>query len=249
MEILSIIPARGGSKGIPMKNIRPLGGVPLIGYSIAAGLRAKSVTRVIVSTDDEKIGKCAMRYGAEFPFFRPKSLAGDHVRDFPVIKHALLWLKENENYKPDIIVLLRPTSPFRPLGCIDEAVKILRNNYDTDCVRAVMRSGQEPYKMWRIKRGRMFPLLKSNFIEHYNMPRQKLPKTYWQTGQIEIMRYATVMDKKSITGERIYPIIMDPRFIIDIDNLDQWEIAESMIRKFRGTNEIYLPKVQLRKQK
>ncbi|MFA5779076.1 MAG: acylneuraminate cytidylyltransferase family protein [Elusimicrobiota bacterium] len=241
MEILAIIPARGGSKGIPKKNIKPLGNIPLIAYSIAAGLQAKNVNRVIVSTDDKKIGECAIRYGAEVPFLRPGVLSGDHVQDFPVIEHVLLWLKKKENYKPDVIVFLRPTSPFRPLGCIDEAVEIMHSKPDADCVRAVMRSGEEPYKMWRIKRGRMVPLLKSNFHEQYNMPRQKLPKTYWQTGQIEVIRYGTIMNKKSISGKRIYPIIMDPKFIIDIDSLDQWEIAECMIRKFRKTKDIYLP--------
>jgi len=241
MEILSLVAARGGSKGIPGKNIKPLGKVPLVAYSIAAGLQTKSIRRTIVSTDDEKIQECAAKYGAEVPFRRPKELSEDHVQDFPVIEHVLLWLQEHENYKPDIIVLLRPTSPFRPLGCIDEAIDILRNNSDADCVRAVMRAGQEPYKMWRIERGEMVPLLSSDLPEHYNMPRQKLPQTYWQTGQIEVMRYNTIMNMKSITGKKICPIIMDPKYVIDIDDLNQWEIAEYMLKKFRETKDIYFP--------
>lgn len=241
MEILSIIPARGGSKSIPRKNIKPLGNFPLISYSIAAGLQSKSVKRVVVSTDDKEIGECAEQYGAEVPFLRPVELAGDHIQDFPVIEHALRWLKGKENYKPDIIVFLRPTSPFRPIGCIDEAINIMLNDSKTDCVRAVMRSGQEPYKMWRIMNGRMIPLLKTSLVEPYNMPRQKLPKTYWQTGQIEVIRYSTITDKKSITGINICPIEMSPKYVIDIDDLEQWNIAECMLQKFIETKNIYLP--------
>lgn len=244
MEILSIIPARGGSKSIPRKNIKPLGNIPLIAYSIAAGLQAKSVKRVVVSTDDKEIGECAEQYGAEVPFLRPAVLAEDHIQDFPVIEHALQWLKEKENYKPDLVVLLRPTSPFRPIGCIDEAIDIMLNDSKADCVRAVVRSGQEPYKMWKIRNGMMIPLLKTNFVEHYNMPRQKLPKTYWQTGQIEVIRYSTIMDKRSITGTKISPIEMDPKFVVDIDNPEQWEIAECMLQKFIETKNIYLPHCQ-----
>jgi CMP-N-acetylneuraminic acid synthetase len=241
MEVLAVIPARGGSKGIPRKNIKPLGNIPLIAYSIAAGVQAKSVNRIIVSTDDREIRECALHYGAEVPFLRPTVFAKDRVLDFPVIEHALQWLKKNENYQPDIVVYLRPTSPFRPLGCIDEAIKIVRDNPGADSVRAVMRSGEEPYKMWRIKKGKMVPLLRSNYSEAYNMPRQKLPHTFWQTGQIEVIRYSTIMKKKSFTGRSIYPVIMDPKFIIDIDDLYQWEFAEMMVKRFCKTKEIYLP--------
>ena len=218
-----------------------LGGIPLIAYSIAAGLQAKSINRVVVSTDDDEIAKCARQYDAETPFMRPRELAEDNTTDLPVLTHAIDWLNTNESYKPDIIVLLRPTSPFRPLFCLDEAINILVNDPNADCVRAVMRSGQEPYKMWQIKKGEIIPLLKSNFPEHYNMPRQKLPQTYWQTGQIEIIRYNTIKNKKSITGDRICPIIMDPEFVIDIDDSNQWEFAEYMLKKFRETKGIYLP--------
>ena len=244
MKILSIVPARAGSKGIPGKNIKPLAGIPLLGYSIAAGLQAKSPMRVIVSTDEARIGRCAKNYGAEFLFLRPQSLAEDYVQDLPVISHALLWLNKNEGYKPDIIVLLRPTSPFRPIGCIDEAIKIMKKNNNVDCVRAVIPSGEEPYKMWKLSAAGMRPLLKSRFREPYNMPRQKLPKTYWQTGQIEVIRYSTIIEKKSMTGSRIYPIIMNPRFSIDIDNPEQWEVAEVMMKKFRKENVVYVPKIK-----
>jgi N-acylneuraminate cytidylyltransferase len=119
MQVLAIIPARGGSKSIPRKNIRPLAGHPLIAYSIAAALEAHSVTRTIISTDDEEIAEVARRYGAETPFLRPAEFAQDNTTDLPVFEHALGWLMENEAYNPDIVVQLRPTSPIRPPDCVD----------------------------------------------------------------------------------------------------------------------------------
>lgn len=240
-EILAIIPARGGSKGIPRKNIKLLGDIPLIAFSIAAGLQARSINRVIVSTDDEEIAKCARQYGAEVPFLRPRKLAGDNVIDLPVLSHALEWLNANEMYRPDIIVQLRPTSPFRPLSCIDEAVNILMNDPDADCVRAVTPSGQTPYKMWRIENGQMIPLLQSDIPEHYNMPRQRLPETYWQTGQIEVIRRDTILKKHSPTGDRLLPIIIDAKYVIDIDSLEQWKFAEYMLANFIEEKSIFLP--------
>jgi len=121
MQILAIIPARGGSKSIPRKNIRPLAGHPLIAYSIAAALGSQSVTRTIVSTDDEEIAAVARQYGAETPFLRPVELAEDQTTDLPVFQHALACLAEQEAYHPDVIVQLRPTSPIRPPDCVDQA--------------------------------------------------------------------------------------------------------------------------------
>ena len=112
-EILALIPARGGSKGIPRKNIRSFAGHPLIAYSIAAGLQARQPMRVIVTTDDEQIAEVARRCGAETPFLRPAELAQDHTTDLPVFQHALRWLAEHEDYHPQVVVHLRPTTPIR----------------------------------------------------------------------------------------------------------------------------------------
>lgn len=227
-KVLAIIPARGGSKSIPRKNIKLLHGIPLIAYSISAGLQAKSVTRVIVSTDDQEIARVARKYGAEVPFIRPKNLAQDDTLDLPVFVHALKWLAKKENYVPDVIVQLRPTSPFRPPECVDGAVGILLDHKTADCVRAIVPSGQNPYKMWRLgKRGYMNPLLAvPGIAEPYNAPRQKLPKTYWQTGHVDVIRYTTIMTKGSMSGERILPLILDPRLAIDIDTESDWSRAE-----------------------
>jgi len=113
-DVLAVIPARGGSKGIPRKNIRDFAGAPLIAWSIAAALRAETVTRVIVSTDDEEIAGVAREWGAQTPFLRPAELAQDDTTDYPVFRHALDWLAAHEDYHPDVVVQLRPTSPVRP---------------------------------------------------------------------------------------------------------------------------------------
>ena len=143
-ESLALIPARAGSKSIPNKNIQPFHGHPLLAYSIAAAQQADSVSRVIVSTDSEEIAAIAREYGAETPFLRPTEFAQDDTEDFPVFEHALNWLAENEDYHPDIVVQLRPTSPVRPSGLIDQAIATLLDHRDADSLRGVVLAGQNP---------------------------------------------------------------------------------------------------------
>jgi YrbI family 3-deoxy-D-manno-octulosonate 8-phosphate phosphatase len=229
-QVLAIVPARGGSKSIPRKNIRPFAGHPLLAYSIAAGLQAQSVGRVLVSTDDAEIAEVACRYGAEAPFLRPADLAGDETPDLPVFEHALDWLRREEGYRPGIVVQLRPTSPVRPPDCVDRAVQVLLAHAQADSVRGVVPSGQNPYKMWRISAdGRMMPLLPSDLREPYNMPRQSLPPTYWQTGHIDAVRTTTILEKHSMSGEVILPLVLDPKYTVDIDTVRDWERAESLL--------------------
>ncbi len=242
MEILAIIPARGGSKGIPRKNIRDFAGYPLVAWSIAAGKQSRMVTRVIVSTDDEEIAAVSREYGAQTPFIRPAELAQDKTTDLPVFEHALKWLEEKEGYQPEVVIQLRPTSPIRPGDCVDQAVKILLDHRDADCVRGVVPAGQNPHKMWRIsyENEPMAPLLQVDGIkEPYNAPRQILPPVYWQTGHIDAIRTATILQKHSMTGERIYPLIIDPRFTVDIDNLSDWAKYEAMV--YSGALEMVSP--------
>ena len=211
-EILALIPARGGSKGIPRKNIRSFAGYPLITWSIAAGLQSNSVSRVLVSTDDEEIASVARDYGADAPFLRPSELAQDRTTDLPVFEHALKWLEDIEGYKPDIVIQLRPTSPIRPVGIIDEAVRILVEHPDADCVRGVVPAGQNPFKMWRFNGydKPMNPLIDVDGIkEPYNAPRQILPPAYWQTGHIDAIRMTTISRKGSLTGDVIYPLVIE----------------------------------------
>jgi len=232
MEVLAVIPARGGSKGIPRKNIRPFAGYPLIAWSIAAARQAGCVTRTVVSTDDEEIAAVARHYGAEVPFLRPAELAQDTTTDWPVFVHALRWLEENEGYRPDVVVQLRPTSPLRPPDCVERAVRLLLEHPEADCVRGVVPAGQNPYKMWQIdaQTGCLKPLLQvPGLPEPYNAPRQALPAVYWQTGHIDAIRPATILEKNSMTGEIIYPLLIDPRYTVDIDTLADWARYEHLI--------------------
>jgi CMP-N-acetylneuraminic acid synthetase len=229
-QVLALIPARGGSKSIPRKNIRPFAGHPLIAYSIAAGLAANPVTRLIVSTDDEEIAAISRRYGAETPFIRPAEFSQDQTPDLPVFRHALNWLAEHEDYRPEIIVQLRPTSPFRRVAHIDQAVRILLERPETDAVRTVCIPFQNPYKMWRLDpSGFMRPLMETGFSEPYNMPRQALPEVYWQTGYVDAARAKTILSKNSMTGDHILPLVIDPSQWIDIDSPDDWRRAERLL--------------------
>ncbi len=230
-EVLAIIPARGNSKSIPRKNIKEFAGYPLIAYSIAAALQAETVTRVIVSTDNEEIASVARDFGAEVPFLRPAEFAQDQTADLPVFEHALTWLNENEKYEPDVVIQLRPTSPVRPKDCIDNAVSILLSHPDADCVRGVVLAGQNPYKMWHIQPdGALKPILTVEGVrEAYNAPRQELPPVYWQTGHIDAIRPETILKKKSMTGDVIYPLIIDPSYTVDIDTMTDWRNGEQLV--------------------
>jgi CMP-N-acetylneuraminic acid synthetase len=232
VEVLAIIPARGGSKTIPRKNIRKLGDHPLIAYSIAAGLAARTVTRLVVSTDDEEIARVARDYGAETPFLRPAEHSQDDTPDLPVFLHALAWLKEQESYQPDIVLQLRPTSPFRRVRHIDDSVQHLLDHPEADAVRTVCVPFQNPFKMWRLAQdGWLQPLGIELGIqgEPYNQPRQALPEIYWQTGYVDACRAGTILNKNSMTGERILPLVIDPGDWIDIDSPQDWHLAETLL--------------------
>lgn len=230
-EVLALVPARGGSKSIPHKNIRLLAGYPLIAYSIAAGLAAETVTRVMVSTDDEEIAVVARQYGAETPFLRPAEFSRDHTPDLPVFEHALRWLEENEGYEPEIVVQLRPTSPFRRVWHIDQAVYRLLERPEADAVRTVCAPFQNPFKMWQIgANGLLHPLIQlPGMPEPYNAPRQALPEAYWQTGYVDAAWTDTILGKHSMTGEHILPLVIDPSEWIDIDSVDDWRRAERLL--------------------
>ncbi len=231
-EILAIIPARGGSKGIPRKNIRSFAGYPLIAFSIAAGLQAKCVTRVLVTTDDEEIAEIARQCGAETPFLRPAELAQDMVLDLPVFQHALGWLADHEGYHPEAVVHLRPTSPLRHPELVDKAVQILLDHPEADSVRAITQAHQNPFKMWLMEEeGKpLRPLMAVPGIEEpYNAPRQTLPSVYFHSGLIDVIRPRTLLELNSVTGKTILPVKFDPVYDIDLDTPEDWRRAEERV--------------------
>jgi YrbI family 3-deoxy-D-manno-octulosonate 8-phosphate phosphatase len=230
-DVLALIPARGGSKGIPRKNIRPFAGQPLIAFSIAAGLQAHSVTRVIVTTDDEEIARVARDCGAETPFLRPPELAQDRTLDLPVFQHALNWLAQHEDYHPDVIVHLRPT-PIRPPDLVDRSVSLLLAHPEADSVRGITPAHQNPFKMWLMD-GNDKPIRPLTSVpgidEPYNSPRQVLPTAYTHTGLIDIIRPATILELNSMSGRTILPFLFDPAYDADLDTLHDWIRAEQRV--------------------
>ncbi|MBK8249823.1 MAG: acylneuraminate cytidylyltransferase [Gemmatimonadetes bacterium] len=229
-RVLALIPARGGSKSIPRKNERSFLGHPLLAWSIAAARDASAVDRVMVSTDDPALRATALAHGAEAPFLRPAALAADDTPDFPVVHHAMAWLASEEGYQPDLVVQVRPTSPVRPRGLIDEAIAALHAAPHADSLRVVTPSGENPYKMWRMADGRLVPLVPHEGREAWNMPRQALPPTWWQTGHLDVIRRRTI-EQGSLTGHCIIPLEVERRFAVDIDTPDDWAHAEVVARR------------------
>jgi N-acylneuraminate cytidylyltransferase len=163
---------------------------------------------------------------------RPSEFAQDQSLDLPVFQHALQWLHENENYSPDLVIQLRPTSPIRPRTLVDEAVQMMLDHPEADSVRGVVPSGQNPHKMWKIdpKTGTMKNLLDvPGIAEPYNAPRQILPPVYWQTGHIDVIRPPVILEKNTMSGTTILPVLVDPRFTLDIDNLSDWMRGEYLV--------------------
>ena len=233
MEVLALITARGGSKTIPHKNIMPFHGKPLIAWTIEAALKSRRITRVVTSTDDLTIAEAARRYGSEVPFMRPSEHAQDDTPDYPVFKHALDWLSTNESYHPDIVIHLRPTTPLRPATLIDDGVEMLLSKENADSLKCVCEPLNNPFKMWSIDdEGFMQPLCDSGIHEQYNQPRQLLPRSYWQVGTVDIVRTKTILEKRSMSGTNILPIVIDNKYAVDIDDEVSLNYANFAIKQY-----------------
>jgi len=237
-KIIAIIPARSGSKSIPDKNIQSINGKPLFAYTIEHALQSKYIQRTIVSTDSEYYAAIAKSFQAEVPFIRPAAIAMDNSTDLQVFEHALAWLKENEDYEPDIIVHLRPTTPIRDISDIDKMIEILDQNADADSIRSVIKNTEPVFKMWFINdSGFLSPVVSdSRFYEAYNMPRQALPESYLQNASVDITRRTTVIEKKSMTGDKILGYIMDDNFDIDYRH----QLANLPVEKTRDRQQTFV---------
>lgn len=229
-NILSIIPARSGSKALLDKNIKLFKNKPLLAWSIEQSKlsKYKSQIKIIVSTDSEKYAKIAEEYGAEVPFLRPKELSEDLSIDYQFIKHCLDYLKANNNYIPDIVLLLRPTQPCRKIEDIDKCLDLFIQNRNTyDSLRTVIPVEKSPYKMYTINNNNLTPLFKNvnEISEPYNQPRQILPQCYLHNGYIDIFN-TNIIKNGTISGDNIYPYVMNKNETIDIDTQEDWEKAE-----------------------
>ena len=209
MTTIALIPARGGSKGIPGKNISPLLGHPLIAYSIAAALASRCISRTIVSTDSEEIAEISKRYGAEVPFIRPAEFSTDMSTDRDFLVHAIDWLAENESAQPDYIVHLRPTSPLREFEVIDEAIRLLRKTAAATSLRSAHLASKTPYKWFQMDDSGYFKGIRPDDLrpEYYNLPRQSFPPVYDPNGYVDVLRVSQLLSSQSVHGDAILGFI------------------------------------------
>lgn len=225
-SILAIIPARGGSKGIPRKNIKNLDGKPLIAYTIEEAQKSKYIDRLIVSTEDEEIAMISKKYNLEVPFLRPEQLAKDDIAGIDPILHAVKWFHRN-GYDFDYVICLQCTSPFRNIEQIDEAIEKLIIK-DADSIVSVSESEVSPCWMKKIENGLMKDFLEdSTFYSR----RQDVPKTYRLNGAIYIAKTKVLLKNKNWYTKNTLAYIMDKKSSIDIDDMIDFEFAEFLMKE------------------
>ena len=230
LKILALIPARGGSQGVPRKNIVPLGGHPLIVYSIAAAKLSKYINRIIVTTDDIKIADISRKFGAGVPFLRPKKISENNSLDIEFFKHALNWLKKHENYCPDLIVHLRPTTPLRDVRVIDAAIQALLKDKVATSLRSVeLLKRESPYKVLKKRNEYCVFFGNEDFgknEEYYNYPRQKLPVVYRPNGYVDIIIPKVIFKTNKLHGKYIRAFVTGN--VADIDSVEDLKNAKKL---------------------
>lgn len=225
--VLALVPARGGSKGVQRKNVRPLLGKPLIAWTIECAFACATVNRVVVSTDDEEIASAARAYGAETPFLRPAELAADSTPDLPVYMHALEMLAAH-GFHPAATVWLRPTAPLRTVADMDGALDLLHAS-GADCVRSVCAVEHHPYWMRRLDGDRLEPFLEGLREENYPR-RQLLPPAYRLNGAVDVVRASSIKPGASaLFGGDVRGFVMPQRRSIDLDSELDFVVAEALL--------------------
>lgn len=200
---MALIPARGGSKSVPRKNIRLFQGHPMIAYSIAAAKLAENVDRVIVSTDSEEIAEISKHYGAEVPFLRPSEYAQDDSPDIDFVRHAIKWLCENEGIIPGCFVHLRPTTPVRNPSDIDKAICMIKKDERSTSLRSGALCVHPPYKWFKKEGAYLMPLMPGMTCDEANLPRQGFPEVYVPNGYVDIIKTDYVIKRGLLHGDRV----------------------------------------------
>jgi CMP-N,N'-diacetyllegionaminic acid synthase len=238
LNILAIIPARGGSKSIKNKNLKKINNIPLIGYSINVARKSKLINRIIVSTDSKIISKIAKQYKAEVPFMRPKRFARDNSKDTEYLKHTINTLKTKENYEADIIVILRPTLPFRNYKIVDRAIRQFFKT-KADSLKSITIAKETPYKMWKIYNNKFIkPVFGWKNLKFTNTPRQLLQKIYWQNGYVDLLKPKTLRNYNNEFGKKIIFFKIN-FYTIDIDY--KHHLDEAKIKKKININKNIFP--------
>ncbi len=234
LDIVALIPARSGSKGVKDKNILLLGGHPLIAYATASARQSKLISEAYVTTDSEEYGRIASSYGANVPFLRPVKISNDLSTDKEFFLHFIDWCKEVRKSIPDMIVHLRPTSPLRDYKVIDKAIQRLIDSPEASSLRSCQGTELTPYKMFFENDGYMDPCMNfSSYAESYNMPRQIFPKAYLPNGYVDIIRPEILLDTGLLHGKKIL-LNLTPK-TADIDDINDYDTAKQQLN-----NEEYL---------
>jgi N-acylneuraminate cytidylyltransferase len=239
-SIVALIPARSGSKRVPDKNIRPLAGHPVIAYTVAAALDSGIFNDVIVSTDSQHYAEIVKYYGAEVPFLRPDTLAGDHSPDIEWLAYTLDRLRKAGRHY-DCFSILRPTSPFRLPETIQRAWDEFSTQTGVDSLRAVEKCSQHPGKMWVVRGNRMMPLLPLGPAEQpwHSSQYPSLPEIYVQNASLEIAWSRVVFENRTIAGNVVMPFFTVAYEGFDVNNEYDWQLAEQMVQ----TGDAKLPHV------
>lgn len=236
VKVLGVITARGGSKGIPGKNIKPLLGKPLIAYTIEAAKKSGAFDRLILTTDDAEIARVAVSHGCEVPFIRPAELAQDKTAHLPVMQHALQWLKDKEGYSPDYVMILQPTSPLRQPFHIKEAVElVLKNNADSVLAVGQIKDHFSPYKAMVVSQDGTLKLFSGDPV-YRRIPRhQDQPKTYLSVGAIYLFKTDLLFHptEPNFYGEKVLPYVVEDKYVVDIDHPEDWEQAEKALARLK----------------
>lgn len=234
MDILTIITARGGSKGIKRKNVQLVGGQPLIAWTIQAARRAHAVSRVVVNTDNQEIASVAQQFGAEVPFMRPESLAQDKTPSMDVLIHAIQWFREYEDYMPDYLLLLQPTSPLREAADIDAAIELAQAK-DAEAIVSVSPTHAHPYWMKTISEdGRLEDFLT---IEKRFANRQSLPEVYMLNGALYLAKPQVLLDQQTWFTDKTYAYIIPQERSLDIDTPWEMKLADWLLKDRKKENE------------
>ncbi|MBT6939305.1 MAG: acylneuraminate cytidylyltransferase family protein [Candidatus Marinimicrobia bacterium] len=230
MNIMAVIPARSGSKGVPDKNIKELSGKPLIAYSILTAQKIKLINRIIVSTDSDEYAALATDIGAEVPFIRPIELSNDDSTDYDFVKHLLDWLIENESHIPDYIIHLRPTTPLRDPDIVENAIEIFMKKPEATSLRSAHEMPETAYKQFELEDKYFKTICTGSFeLDDANKSRQSFPKTYTPNGYVDILKTEYILENNLLHGNRVMGYITD--FTIEVDVEEDFEFLEWQINK------------------
>lgn len=245
-KIICIIPARGGSKSLPRKNLQTLMGIPLIAFTIQSALDSKKIDEVFVSSDDSEILDISKKFGAR-TIQRPSQISGDFARDNELLEHAIST--ELKNIPIDsLITFLRPTHPIRNPNTIDNAISIFQSSHKFDSLRSMKIASEIPFKMWRIDENGVAINVTDNraidTIDPCNAPRQLLPTTYYQDGYVDVFPISTILNFGNTSGDRVLPFIVN-EFSHDIDTFDDLRIINNKLQSKPLPDWFILPKLKI----